>query len=84
MKERPSCRSCNYISKPMVSHWWNSRSEYYCTHPDINRCAAEYTEKTGKRIVKMANFLGYGEPPKTSLRWCPFKKQTTVKEENDG
>lgn len=85
MKEKPSCRSCSYLSKPMISRYHPySRTMFFCTHPDVNKCATEYMERTGKWIMKTVNFLGFKEPPKTSLRWCPLKKQTVTKEVTNG
>lgn len=82
MKEKPSCRSCSYLSKPRIScRFPCSRPMFFCTHPDINRCAAEYMKRKGKWIIKTVNFLGFKEPPKTSLRWCPLKEQSVTKEE---
>lgn len=84
MKEKPLCRTCSYRSKPMIHRQYpNARPEFYCTHPDIKRCAEEYTKKTRKRIVKSVDFLGFKAPPKTSLRWCPLKGQMIAKEEDN-
>ena len=67
MAKCSQCRYCKTIKYP-------NRSEYRCTHQDIEESAEEYEARQEKRISKDKNMIGYAMP-KTALRWCPLNRR---------
>ena len=53
----------------------NSRTEYYCGHPDQRYIRDYFNEH---KIKKMPGFLGFGHgqlPLKRAVKWCPLDKK---------
>lgn len=70
-KKNVKCMDCVYCKD--CSNIFQKQNHFICTHENIFKSALEYEKKTGKRIIKQKDFIGF-KPIKTSLKYCPLKE----------
>ena len=70
-KKDIKCKDCIFCKD--YSKSYQKQNYFICTHKDIETSAKRYEKKTGKRIIKQKNFIGF-KPIKTSLKYCPLKE----------
>lgn len=89
MKEKPICRSCNFMQVTSYakttgnnSRLKGPRGDCMCKHPD----AVKTFDKVCPRSHRMAAFIGYTPPGeakpalKTSPTWCPMRPENKEEE----
>lgn len=70
-KKDIKCMNCVFCKD--YSKTYEKLNNFVCTHDDINKSAERYEKKTGRRISKSKDFIGF-KPIKTTLRYCPLKE----------